>query len=60
VKKVEAKLVHITRWYAGGCANEKHAILQTMSFGTQGLNRKVKMLQRDESDQIGKNASLGI
>jgi hypothetical protein len=49
VKNVEAKLIQITRWHAGGRSNEKQRILQAMSFGTQGLDRKVKMLERGES-----------
>jgi hypothetical protein len=52
VKMVEAKLVQITRWYARGCVNERQTIFQAMSFGTQGLNRKVKMLQPGASEQI--------
>lgn len=46
VKKVEAKLIQITSWYAGGHTNEKQRILQEMSFESQGLDRKVKCLRK--------------
>jgi hypothetical protein len=51
VENVEAKLVQITRWYAGGRANEQQRILKAMSFDTQGLDRKVKMLERGQSER---------
>jgi hypothetical protein len=51
VEKVEAKLVQITRWYAGGHTDEQKRILQEMSFDTQGLDRKIKMLERGQSER---------
>jgi hypothetical protein len=43
--------VQITRWYAGGRANAQQRILQTMRFDTHGLDRKVKILERGQSER---------
>jgi hypothetical protein len=55
VQKVEANLTQIIQWHAGGHSASESRILQAMDFGTQGLDRKAKLLQRGESvrgDQI--------
>jgi hypothetical protein len=51
VEKVEANLIQITRWYAGGHTNEQQRNLQKMSFTTQGLDRKIKLLERGQSER---------
>jgi hypothetical protein len=44
VEDVEAKLVQITRWYAGGRANERQRILQAMSFILRDWIARVRCL----------------
>jgi hypothetical protein len=45
VQKVEANLVQIPRWQ-GAAGTSESRILQAMDFGTQGLNRKARLLNR--------------
>jgi hypothetical protein len=53
VHKLEAKLVQVTRWQARNHSQMQTRILQVMDFGTQGLERNLKILQSgSESDQI--------